>query len=173
MAKQSQPVQPVESTGKPENSGGADNISAGAEVYLISKVYRKLIIPANKKSFTNKETLEFTFKAGVPQKVPVAIAKTYVESYPHVYSIVSDEDAAAILSKAPAEQQPADASAPKDFNAVAFLNNNHPMTRDKLLTLDDRELFQVSQMLELNLAPNLPTGKLIEQILTDIESRNK
>lgn len=173
MAKQIQPVQHIETIEPREISEGADRAHTEAEVYFISKVNRKLIIPAKKKSFPNKETLEFTFKAGIPQKVPAAVAKAYAEAYPHVYSIVSDEDAAAILSKTPTVQQAAGTSAPKDFNAVAFLNNNHPMTRDKLLTLDDKELFLVSQMLELNLAPNLPTGKLIEQILTDIEARNK
>ncbi|MGD1007434.1 MAG: hypothetical protein ABR980_09420 [Ignavibacteriaceae bacterium] len=157
MAKQAQPIQPVE----PE------------EVYLVSKVNRKLIIPKDKRSFPNKETLAFTFKAGIPQKVPAYAAKAYAESYPHVYSIVRDGEAEAIISKAPTVTQTAEVAAPSDFNAVVFLNNNHPLTKDKLITLGDKEVFQIAGTLELNPDPNTPKGKLIEQILTEVEVRNK
>jgi hypothetical protein len=174
MAKQ----QPVKSAVEPESP---------KEMYLVSKVNRKLVIPKGKRCFPNKETLEFTFKAGIRLKVPAYVAKAYSESYPHVYSIVSNEAAEAVNAKTPIVPQASreSVSFPKGqlpaaeaaelpvFNAVEFLNNNHPLTKDKLLSLSDKDVFLVAGTLALNPDPNTPKMKLIEQVFTEVEVRNK
>jgi|GEM_PF-2693838 hypothetical protein len=164
MPKQPQPVQPP-LTREPASSP--------EELYLVSRVYRKLVIPAKKRSFPNKETLEFTFQPGIPQKVPAYVAKSYAESYPHVYCILSDDEAESVLANPPAAPPPEEPEAPVNFNVVEFLNNNHPLLKDRLSTLGEMEIFLIADTLELNPGPNTPKGKLIEQILTEVEARNK
>ena len=143
MAKQ-QPKQPAQYTGVDE-------------VYLVAKVDKLIIVSKEKKSFPNDKTLKIDLRAGVPQKVPQYIADSYSKTYPHIYRIADDKEAAVLLKSAAANMTPAGTdlqgigpeSNPIVFNSAEFLNNNHPLSKNKLEVLGDKEIFQIAELLEL------------------------
>jgi hypothetical protein len=144
-----------------------------AEVFLMSNVDLTLVIPKEKRGFPNEVTLTFYFKAGVPQKVPVYVAKSYSESNSYNFSIIKEEDVEGILSKVGTTNSKVnDTPASNEFNAIEFLNNQHPLTQDKLENLDDAQLFKIANVLELPINQTFPKLRVIEIILAEIDARN-
>jgi len=145
------------------------------EVYLVAKVDKALTIPAEKRVFPNKETLIFKLPAGIPVKVPDYVGKQYAKDYPGIYSIVSEEEAEA--NAAPVVSQSGvqtSGQGETGFNAIDFLNNNHPLTKEVLEKLDNqKDLFAICAVLKLKLPANIGKAKQIEHILTEVEVRNQ
>jgi hypothetical protein len=144
------------------------------EVYLVSKVDRELQIPKEKRSFPNEIPLTFIFKAGVPQKVPFYAAESYSSAYPDVYKILSNEEAEVLLTQEPPKTSVSaqTMNTGNNFNVIEFLNNSHPVSRERLEVLGDKEIFQIAALLDLNPSPDTSKERLIEQILIDVEVKN-
>jgi hypothetical protein len=142
-------------------------------IYIVSKTHRKIQIKKENRYFPNKEHVEFVFQPGIPLQVP-SYMKNYAESYPHVFSIISNEEAEAILADPPEVKPEAQtAQTQENFNVVEFLNNAHPLSAAKLEPLTDRQVFLIAAKLDLNPTPGMGKGKLIEQIITEVEVRNQ
>ena len=140
-------------------------------VFMVSKVNKILQIPKIKRSFPNKENLEFKLKANVPVQVPFYVAQSYSESYPHIYAIVSDEEAEVLLLKKTTQTVAPKVTDNSNFSAVDYLNNTNPVTKDKLVDLGDKELFLIAEFLELQPSPETEKVELIESILVDLETK--
>lgn len=146
--------------------------------FLVSTVDRVLLVPKLKRSFTNTEDWEFTFEAGVPVvigdnvadgEIPMEVAKTYSESYPHVFSITSDGKAKAL----PETEEPEKTLPDGEFDAVAFLASNLEPTEKGLAALKQKELLAICEVLELSGSPNDSKKILAAKIVQEIKVRSE
>lgn len=133
---------------------------------LVSKVDKVLRI-SKERSFLNKETLVFNFKANVPQEVPEDIAKAYSGAYPHIYSIVGSPEPLK-------PEQPASTEKTEEvkFDALTFLTQNPKVEEEQLKALKQSELLAICEVLDLKAHPNTGVAKLAAMIAQEVAVQN-
>ncbi|MDD5353208.1 MAG: hypothetical protein PHS93_08625 [Candidatus Omnitrophica bacterium] len=148
------------------------------EVFVVSPITHVLIIPKTK-HYSNTEELTFNFQAKVPLKVPEDIAEGKVKIFPNKYKIVTNAEAEKLLKVKPVQQVKPEEVPEVVFDAIEWLNQNHPVEKEKLELLELPELFQIVQALstdpkiKLNIHPNIGKDKLVLRLLTAIEELEK
>jgi len=140
------------------------------KAYLVSTVDKVLDIPRKRRPFNNEHAMRFKLTAGVPQEVPLDVALTYSKAYPNIYSIVDGpegntekEDISSSFTIGSKETEAA-------FNPETFLAECDPLTKDVLIGLDEKELFQISNFLGIRVPYNIKKEKHCERILANVEA---
>jgi len=147
------------------------------EVFVVSPITHVLIIPKTK-HYSNTEELTFNFQAKVPLKVPEDIAEGKVKIFPNKYKIVTNAEAEKLLKVKPVQQVKPEEVPEVVFDAIEWLNQNHPVEKEKLELLELPELFQIAQALstdpkvKLTVHPNIGKEKLVLRLLAVIEELN-
>jgi hypothetical protein len=138
------------------------------EVFLSSKVNRKVEVKKDKRTLPNAENVVYKFKANVPKLVPRWFANYCLESYSHVFTLVDKAEAEKILAtvqETPAQAQQEEADTP--FNAKEFLNQA-TITKETLLAVGDKNLFKISAELQLPVELGTDTESHVEKILSEL-----
>ena len=145
--------------------------------FIISTVDKVIEVPALKRSFANKEDWKFELEAGVPVpigdnvdkgEIPMEVAKTYSESYAHVYSIVDSGKTVASAEGKGTETKP---PVTGEFDPVAFLEGNLEPTEEELADMKQKELLAICEVLELSGSPNESKKVLAAKIVQEMKVR--
>ena len=147
--------------------------------FFVSTVDKVLEVPKIKRSFSNKEDWKFELKAGkaVPigddvaeGEIPMEVAKTYKDCYPHVYSIVDDGEEVVSTTEDKPQVTP---GPPAEFDPVQFLAEHPEPTEEGLALIKQRQLLAICEVLELTGSVTesklVLAGKIVQELKVRME----
>lgn len=132
--------------------------------FLVSEVDERFYVMAGQYGF--KETTLIEGKAGELIELPEELIDDRLKLNRKHKKVTHEElKDGAVEETVETKTEEANPEAVPEFNPVEFLNENHPLTEAVLEPLEQKDLFAISNVLEIKLPYNIGKDKHIARIL--------